>query len=114
MNLDKKIIDTLLAKSSFAGLLTLYFTKLRYDKKQGFDRIDLTKIRSGEYTYGYFIACASFGLFEYTRNKSIINITEFDSYCSENIYKKLIDLADTQEPKTSAEWKEDIKKVENI
>ena len=116
MNLEKNIVDNVMIKSSFVGLLALYFIKLRFDRKEAFKKSDLERIRSGEYVYGYFVACSSFDLFEFTNNNDVFNITNFNNYLSENIKGNLTEKArrhDTQFP-NDPKWAEDILRIENI
>ncbi|MFA4852442.1 MAG: hypothetical protein WC599_07985 [Bacteroidales bacterium] len=110
MKLDNNTIDYFLSKSSFIGLLTLYFIKLRYDNKQAFNKDDLEKIHTGDYTYGYFVACSAFGLIEHTSNNNIINITFLNEYFSSKVYEKLLEKANNHD-KT---WVDDINRIENI
>lgn len=113
--LDKKIIDNFLSKSSFAGLLTLYFIKLKFDKKQAFDKSDFEPINEGGYSYGYFVATSAFGILSYTKNKEIINIIELDSYFSEQIKNVIISKAEYHDKEvTDLLWKDDITRIENL
>ncbi|MFZ1528153.1 MAG: hypothetical protein WAT19_05345 [Ferruginibacter sp.] len=116
MTLEKNIIDNVMAKSSFVGLLALYFIKLRFERKEAFKKSDLEQIRSGEYVYGYFVACASFDLFEFTNNNDVFNITSFNIYLSENIKRNLIEKANQHDAKypNDPKWVADILRIENI
>lgn len=115
MEIDNKITDNFLIKSSFVGLLALYYSKLMYDSRKAFDKKIFSEIRSGEYCYSYFIASTAFGYIESTTNGDIINITNFDSYLSQRIKLSLKDKADKYDKSNpTLKWNDDIIRMENL
>lgn len=115
MELNKKIIDEFIIRSSFTGLLTLYYCKLMFDKKAAFNKSELENIRSGEYPYGFFIACYAFDFFGFTINSDIINITRYNEVLSQAIYDRLVATADDHDKRIpEGKWREDIARVATL
>ncbi len=115
MPLDNNTIDNFLNKSSWIGLLTLYYSKLMFDKKAAFTKQDLEKIRSGEYCYGFLVACSAFSLLSITSSGNILNITSYNEYLMGKVHNKLLSSASDYEQKgVNIDWRNDISRIENL
>lgn len=95
---------------SFSGLKALYAIKLSFDKKIAFDRNDFTKeafIQSGDYFYGFIVACSAVELFSYNKKNEVITITSIDPLLS----SKIESAAKKRATKTLS-WADEISKIE--
>lgn len=115
MNLEQKDIELFFKRTSFKGLLTLYFVKLKFDKKQAFNKSDLEKIGPGQYPYGFLIACHSLNILTFTTNKDIINITQYNDSIAGQIKSVLNQKAEQYDKANlGSNWSQDIRMVESL
>lgn len=93
MNFTEENIDEFLNTVSFTGLKASYFLKFSFEKKTAFNfKETFAKLfpNAVDYCYGFFIACASFGLFSFNYKDGILTVTDINPIFSRKIKDELL------------------------
>jgi hypothetical protein len=115
----KKLFDYFLSNASPAGLLVLYAIKISKEKAAQFNLKTMTDVIISvdyDYAYGFLVATSSWGIISFEIKDNVVNVFRINDYINDNLYKKLIAVAEDFDVKYPSTFKmvDEIKKIEEF